>query len=141
MMLHFPFSLDQLARPETDKEKLAEFLNHQGFKSLLVALGQPRICSPITTGSTASIRTTNWPAARTGTYLPIVPEQINYALVTTIPSLKSWIAEAKAQGFVAIDTETTSLNAALLNWLVYRWQPLPGNACYIPLRHNTHKAN
>ena len=132
-----PFSLDQLARPETDKEKLAEFLNHQGFKSLLVALGQPASAAPsLPAAQQISEQPTGQQHAQ-APILPIVPEQINYALVTTIPSLESWIAEAKAQGFVAIDTETTSLNAGAAELVGVSLATAAGKACYIPLRHNT----
>ena len=132
-----PFSLDQLARPETDKEKLAEFLNHQGFKSLLVALGQPASAAPsLPAAQQVSEQPTGQQHAQ-APILPIVPEQINYALVTTIPSLESWIAEAKAQGFVAIDTETTSLNAGAAELVGVSLATAAGKACYIPLRHNT----
>ena len=132
-----PFSLDQLARPETDKEKLAEFLNHQGFKSLLVALGQPASAAPsIPAAQQTSEKPTGQQHAQ-APILPIVPEQISYALVTTIQSLESWIAEAKAQGFVAIDTETTSLNAGAAELVGVSLATAAGKACYIPLRHNT----
>ena len=132
-----PFSLDQLARPETDKEKLAEFLNHQGFKSLLVALGQPASAAPsLPAAQQISEKPTGQQQAQ-APILPIVPEQISYALVTTIQSLESWIAEAKAQGFVAIDTETTSLNAGAAELVGVSLATAAGKACYIPLRHNT----
>ena len=67
--------------------------------------------------------------------LPPVVEQTNYELVTTPEQLDRWLVDARQQGFVAIDTETTSLNAAAAELVGVALATAPGKACYIPLRH------
>ncbi len=59
----------------------------------------------------------------------------DYETVTTIEALEKWIAEAIAQGFVCIDTETDSLDAMQANIVGVSLATAPGKACYIPLAH------
>ena len=62
-------------------------------------------------------------------------EETDYQLVTTPAQLDRWLDDARQQGFVAIDTETTSLNAAAAELVGVALATAPGKACYIPLRH------
>ena len=62
-------------------------------------------------------------------------EKTDYQLVTTLEQLDSWLDEARHQGFVAIDTETSSLNAAAAELVGVALATAPGKACYIPMRH------
>ena len=55
--------------------------------------------------------------------------------MTTTDALSRWIDEARSQGFIAIDTETTSLNASSASLVGVALATAPGKACYIPLRH------
>ena len=55
--------------------------------------------------------------------------------MTTPEQLDRWLDDARQQGFVAIDTETTSLNAASAKLVGVALATAPGKACYIPLRH------
>ena len=66
---------------------------------------------------------------------PPVPEEVEYQLVTQTAQLQDWIKQATAQGFVAIDTETSSLNAAAAELVGVSLALDAGKACYIPLRH------
>ena len=50
-------------------------------------------------------------------------------------ALKRWIAEANDQGYVAVDTETDSLDAMQANLVGVSLATAPGKACYIPLGH------
>jgi DNA polymerase I len=59
----------------------------------------------------------------------------DYELVQDVARLEGWIAEAQAQGFVAVDTETTSLNAVAAQLVGVSMALVPGKACYIPLGH------
>ena len=65
--------------------------------------------------------------------IPVV--HADYETVTTIAALESWIANAKDQGFVAVDTETDSLDAMQANIVGVSLALAPGKACYIPLAH------
>jgi len=58
-----------------------------------------------------------------------------YEMVTDLARLRQWIAEATDSGLVAIDTETTSLDAMQADLVGVSLATEPGKACYIPLRH------
>ncbi|MGE5266131.1 MAG: DNA polymerase I [Deltaproteobacteria bacterium] len=58
-----------------------------------------------------------------------------YKTVTTLEELDGWIAKARANGRVAVDTETTSLDAMQAELVGFSLAIAPGEACYVPLRH------
>ncbi|KZY33301.1 DNA polymerase I, partial [Roseovarius sp. HI0049] len=58
-----------------------------------------------------------------------------YEHVSTMEALQSWIDRISARGYVAIDTETTSLNEMQAALVGISLAVTPGEACYIPLRH------
>lgn len=59
----------------------------------------------------------------------------SYELVQDEAALKRWIAEACRLGVVAVDTETTSLNALKAKLVGVSLSTEAGKACYIPLGH------
>jgi DNA polymerase-1 len=63
------------------------------------------------------------------------PEDSNYTAVQTMAELEDWIARARRAGFVAVDTETTSLDAMRADLVGVSLAVKPGEACYIPLGH------
>ncbi|WP_305986549.1 DNA polymerase I [Roseibium sp. MMSF_3544] len=58
-----------------------------------------------------------------------------YETVTSIDRLKQWCAAAYERGYVAFDTETTSLNAMQADLVGLSLSTEPGQACYVPLAH------
>ena len=58
-----------------------------------------------------------------------------YVTVTDMAALERWIAAAREQGFVAVDTETDSLDPMSAALVGISLALEPGLACYIPLRH------
>ena len=58
-----------------------------------------------------------------------------YELVTDLKVLKQWVAAARETGVVAVDTETTSLDAMRADLVGISLALTPGRACYIPLTH------
>lgn len=60
----------------------------------------------------------------------------SYETVSDVETLKRWIAEAYDAGLVAVDTETTSLNAMQAELVGVSLAIKPGRACYIPLGHS-----
>ena len=60
-----------------------------------------------------------------------------YETIQTIERLEWWCAQAKQQSLVAIDTETTSLNAMQAQLVGISMALAAGQACYIPLSHVT----
>jgi DNA polymerase-1 len=60
----------------------------------------------------------------------------DYELVLTIEALDRWIAESRRAGIVAVDTETTSLDALRCHLVGVSLSTAPGKACYIPVLHS-----
>lgn len=58
-----------------------------------------------------------------------------YETVMDLDRLKAWVAEATELGHVAVDTETTSLDAMQADLVGVSLATQPGRACYIPLGH------
>jgi DNA polymerase I len=61
----------------------------------------------------------------------------DYPCVRSLEELDKWIAEARAFGLVAIDTETTDLDAMRAELCGVSLALDPGRACYIPLAHRS----
>ncbi|MCU0953107.1 MAG: DNA polymerase I [Hyphomicrobium sp.] len=58
-----------------------------------------------------------------------------YKTVKTLEELDGWIVKARASGRVAVDTETTSLDAMQAELVGFSLATAPGEACYVPLLH------
>jgi DNA polymerase-1 len=58
-----------------------------------------------------------------------------YETVTSKTALEPWLAQAREQGFIAFDTETTSLDAMQADLVGFSLGTAPGKACYVPLQH------
>jgi len=65
--------------------------------------------------------------------IPFDPKK--YETVTTPQQLDGWIKQARAAGYVAVDTETTSLDPMQADLCGVSLCVVPGEACYIPLGH------
>ncbi len=59
----------------------------------------------------------------------------NYQILRDGEALAGWIGAAREQGHIAIDTETTSLDAMQADLVGVSLSLAPGKACYIPLGH------
>ncbi len=105
--------LESFAVAKPDPKALREFLEANAFKSLLA-----RVESRFGGGA---------PEA--------APEARDYQLVQTVGALKAWIDAAAQAGVVAVDTETTSLDAMAAALVGVSLSVEPGSACYIPLGH------
>ncbi len=62
-------------------------------------------------------------------------EQVKYELIQDIAALKSWIDCIHTTGYVAFDTETTSLDAMEAQLVGISLSTAPSKACYIPVGH------
>jgi DNA polymerase-1 len=108
-------SLDEFGLREPDPADLRDFLERYEFRSVLVRLkdqldgGEPTE-SP--EGAEAA-----------------------YELVQDLEVLKAWVAAGLDQGIVAVDTETTGLDAMAVELVGVSLALKPGKACYIPLAH------
>ena len=154
-----PLDLDALKTPVRDRHKLIAFLQQQEFKRLLVRIGaewaagtnaiggavRSMASSPAPNSSAPnSSAPNNLALAKTeataagetvGQTGPAVPVEPRYQLITEYADLQAFLAIARKQGFVAVDTETTSLNAAAADLVGVAMALAPGHACYVPLRH------
>ncbi|MBN9412328.1 MAG: DNA polymerase I [Candidatus Paracaedimonas acanthamoebae] len=118
-----PMPLENLELRVPEPVKLRSFLETQNFRSLLSRLERE--------GTIASK-----PATSDSPQKP-TPMKANYQLITHLEELQKWIHEAKFQGVIALDTETTSLKALQAELVGVSLALAPGKACYIPLRHKT----
>ena len=134
-----PLAIDGLVTPQAEEEKLMGFLAEQGFKSLIAALGGTMPAASPAAASLSSAKTAGQNSdiadGQPDNILPPVVEEADHELVTDMDALERWIAIARGQGFVAIDTETTSLDAARAELVGVAMATSPGKGCYIPLRH------
>lgn len=110
---------------EPDPEVLLSFIASHGFKSLLSKVkskfgGDVEFDSPTAAGVGVN---------------DIKVEKAEYELVQDEDRLKHWISEAEYLGTVAVDTETTSLDAHTAKLVGVSLSTEPGNGCYIPLGH------
>ena len=63
------------------------------------------------------------------------PGKTEYECIQTLEKLELWIDLARSVGIVAVDTETTSLDAMAAKLVGVSLSVKPGQACYIPLGH------
>ncbi|MBT5193834.1 MAG: DNA polymerase I [Rhodospirillaceae bacterium] len=66
---------------------------------------------------------------------PEAPDGQDYQCIQTLAELETWVERARAAGVVAVDTETTSLDAMVADLVGVSLSVTPGQACYIPLGH------
>jgi DNA polymerase I len=134
-----PEPLEGLVLKGIPKEPLADFLADQGFKTLLARLnsGGPAQGRSSSGGGINDVMTAldRKPAA------PPAAEQIEvdrtkYETVTDEAVLDRWIAEATAQGYVAIDTETDCIDCIVARLAGVSLATASNKACYIPVGHS-----
>ena len=122
-----PEDIDALARRRPDPAVLRAFLEAQSFRSLLARFQADG--SVVAAPSAA-------PAARPVPAAPAAPSgPARYVLVQDMEALDRWIARATEAGQVAVDTETTSLDAMRAELVGVSLAIEPGEAAYVPLAH------
>ncbi len=144
-----PLSVADLALKPRDEARFSEFLQGQGFKSLLARIAgkiAPESARQQASGNETSAASLSLSAT---TSLPIVADssaaiaqnisgnigEVTYQTITTEAELAKWLDEARAKGSVAFDTETTSLHAVQAELVGFSLCIEPGRACYVPLNH------
>ncbi len=111
--------LDSFGLAEPDSTDLRAFLERYEFRSILT-----RLADQLGGGAEADDKADSGPVGQSG-----------YQLVQSLEDLKPWLDGALETGVLAVDTETTGLDA-LQEDLVGVCLGLPGGrACYIPLQH------
>ena len=145
-----PLDIDAMKTPARDMDVLKAFLIEQNFKRLLVRIGA--LADAGTSASAEVVRSMggtlavnagqNDKANDTGTSLTHDVQNLrdikaSYTLITSHDALTDFIGKARKQGFLAVDTETTGLNASAVDLVGISMAIAPGHACYVPLRHGT----
>ncbi len=123
---------------------LAAFLEQHGFTSLLRRLDAGKGSPSRTTDlnppkpDTAGEKGGGANGSANRQPLPDMPpvDHSAYETVQTIERLEHWIARAFAARVVAVDTETTSLDAMRADLVGVSLALGPNDACYIPLAHH-----
>ncbi|PLX38729.1 MAG: DNA polymerase I [Hyphomicrobiales bacterium] len=95
----------------------------------------PEESAAATTGDGLGMTPAALAEARAAAALDAKVEPDGYETVRDLATLDSWIAEAFELGHVAVDTETTSLDAMQAELVGVSLALAPGRACYIPLSH------
>ncbi len=154
-----PAPLEELGVADPEAGPLLAFLERMEFRTLtrrvsetLGTNGQPASSSaggPALANAIAAARAT--PAssangAQAPAAQPIAPEKLpflldSYETVTTAKRLAEWIADARRQGYLGVDTETDSLSAAGARIVGVSMALAPNRACYIPLAHGSNKTD
>ena len=131
-----PLPLADLQRLPRDMEKLRAFLSAQDFKRLLAPIGDDGGDALRAAPAIRSMGGAPQPASDASS-APVAAavDTAAYELVSDTDTLESWVAAAHKQGFLAVDTETSSLNAAAAELVGISMALAPGKACYVPLRH------
>ncbi|MGY4395080.1 DNA polymerase-1 [Sphingomonas sp. UYAg733] len=117
-----PEPLDDLVLQGIPDAPLRAFLEHHGFKSLIAKL------SAVADAPVEAPKT-----------VPLVEDppcdHDGYETVIDTAALDDWIAAAQHQGWIAIDTETTGVDATRAELVGVSMALQPNRACYIPLAH------
>ncbi|MBA3669050.1 MAG: DNA polymerase I [Sphingomonas sp.] len=131
-----PEPLEDLELKNIPPEPLREFLEEQGFKSLLNRLngGGASGGRSSSGGGYAAVMTSAEPKAAPAAEI-IAVDRSAYESVTSLEALDRWIAEATAQGYVAVDTETDCIDCIVANLVGVSLATAPNTACYIPIAH------
>ena len=117
-----PEPLEDLELKGIPDAPLRAFLEHHGFRSLLAKLSA---VADAPVPAPKSVPTEQDPPCNHDGYETVVDEA----------ALDSWIAAARHQGWIAIDTETTGIDATRAELVGVSMALEPNKACYIPLAH------
>lgn len=131
-----PVGLDDLKVRTPDKNKLYAFLQTQGFRTVLARMEKQF-------GGAAANDATPQRHADESRH-PVNNKldsdlrwsgESGYELIQDEKALQRWIDMAMEAGYVAVDTETTSLTPAKAKLVGISMSTTEGNGCYIPLQH------
>jgi len=148
--LALPAPYEEFSVKEPEPAVLQAFLKLQGFSSLLArynlageSVGTPSAPAPKQMPNPAPAAPATAEAAPvrelatlvTARNEPPAKVETSYELVQDVARLEDWIARATTAGAVAVDTETTSLDAVRAELVGVSLALEDGRACYVPLAH------
>ncbi|SPH16664.1 DNA polymerase I [Defluviimonas aquaemixtae] len=129
------WSLDELEVKEPEAESLMEFLARMEFRTLTKRVADALKVEPPVTPDAPAV-----PVSHEKDEAPVevdVPpfDHGKYECIRAAEALGRWIDLIRERGYVAVDTETTSLDEMLAELVGISLSVIPGEACYIPLGH------
>ncbi|RWR13744.1 DNA polymerase I [Paenirhodobacter populi] len=141
------FTLDDLEVRDPDPKVLMEFLHQMEFRTLTkrvsekFGLEQP---VPVSVPVQAAQAGAAGGAEKAGGEAPSVEappllpfDTAAYTRITDAEVLAQWLDEARAVGWIAVDTETTSLDEMVADLVGISISSVAGKAAYIPVGHVT----
>jgi len=125
-----PLPMEGLATQAPEAGKLMAFLKQHGFRSVQHRLGLDA------NGEVPKSRPAGPAPAPVALTLPAEGAPFGpYETITTIDALHAFAEAARLAGVMALDTETTSLDALNASLVGICMAVAPGRAAYLPLRH------
>ena len=122
------FALEDLEFRAPIPGKLLDFLTKMEFRTLTKRIAQKFELEIPTTDNQDTTITNN-----ISEKIPF--DSANYEYIKTADQLQTWVHKIYETGYVAIDTETTSLNDMLAELVGISLATEIGSACYIPIGH------
>ena len=120
-------NIEDFKLQEIDKDKLYKFLREMEFNRLLSSVistyGEPKLSSQNIDSNAKEKQQTI--------------SKKNYYLIKDINEIDKWVQEAEEAGELAIDTETSSLDAHQADLVGISLSTKIGKACYIPIGHKS----
>ncbi|MGH6658984.1 MAG: DNA polymerase I, partial [Sphingomicrobium sp.] len=131
-----PEPLEDLELKNIPPEPLRAFLEDQGFKSLLSRLnsGAGAAGRSSSGGGYNAVMASTEPKVQPASEAISVDRSV-YETVTDLEALDRWIAEARATGHVAVDTETDCIDCIVARLVGVSLATASNKACYIPIGH------
>ena len=124
--MDLPFTLDDLEVRDPDPDVLLEFLLQMEFRTMTKRISDKLGVEAPVIEDVAM--TSDAPAQ-------VAFDAEKYEWVKDVAALQVWIDRVYARGYVAVDTETTSLNEMRAELVGVSLCVTAGEACYIPLTH------
>jgi DNA polymerase-1 len=124
--MDLPFTLDDLEVRDPDPDVLLEFLAQMEFRTMTKRISDKLGVEAPVIEDVAM--TSDAPAQ-------VAFDAEKYEWVKDVAALQVWVDRIYARGYVAVDTETTSLNEMRAELVGVSLCVKAGEACYIPLTH------
>ncbi|MXQ06936.1 DNA polymerase I [Alphaproteobacteria bacterium GH1-50] len=129
--MELDYGLDSLEVQEPVAEDLLGFLTEMEFRTITRRVAE---------ALGAEVPVIEAPEAEQGEDAGDEAEEVPfdasaYEIIRDADALAGWIAEARARGWVAVDTETTGLNEMTADLVGVSLSVEPGEAAYLPLTH------
>ncbi|MEO6582384.1 MAG: DNA polymerase, partial [Sphingomicrobium sp.] len=135
-----PEPLEDLALTGIPPLPLKEFLEEQGFKTLLARMvgGRGGIGGSSSSGGgiNSVMASVAAPPKVAAAVEEIAVDRSAFETVTDETALDGWIEEVRGYGHVAVDTETDCIDCVIAKLAGISLATAPNRACYIPVGHS-----